>query len=70
MTANDFVESLEMEDTREKVTICQADFARLVDSASRLSVLEKAYNGMDAYEFGVVVKALFGAKQEEAGGHD
>lgn len=70
MTANEFLDSLEMEAAREKVTICQADFARLLDSASKLSVLEKAYNSLDTYDFGVVVKAILGEKPEEGGSDD
>lgn len=70
MTAYEFLDSLEMEAGREKTTILQADFARLMDAASKLSVLEKAYNSVDAFEFGIVVKAIFGAKQEEDGNND
>lgn len=68
MTANEFLDSLEMEAARERTTILQADFARLLDSATRLAVLEAAYKNMESYDFSVVVKAIFGAKQEEGKG--
>lgn len=68
MTANEFLDSLEIEAAREKTSILQADFARLLDSAARLAVLEAAYKNMESYDFSVVVKAIFGTKQEEGKG--
>ena len=68
MTANEFLNSLEMEAAREKTSILQADFARLLDSAARLAVLEAAYKNMESYDFSVVVKAIFVTKQEEGKG--